>query len=112
MTVDQDMVYTGPGEDISLCCHVSGNPVAVVTWIKNNRQSAGDNERITTVNNKTQQHCLRIKNITEEYFGDYICEASNKVGTRRKNIVVVGNIIKIIRIIHFLSYQGHPELLL
>ena len=91
VSVIQDTVYTGPGEDISLCCNVSGNPVAVVSWIRNNRHLAGDDNRITIVNNKTQQHCLRKTNISEECFGEYICEASNKVGARRSNIVVVGN---------------------
>ena len=93
VSVIQDTVYTGPGEDISLCCNVSGNPVAVVSWMRNNRHIAGDENRITItiVNNKTQQHCVRIRNITEEKFGEYICEASNKVGARRSNIVVVGN---------------------
>ena len=91
VSVIQDTVYTGPGEDISLCCNVSGNPVAVVSWIRNNRHLAGDDNRITIVNNKIQQHCVRITNITEEYFGEYICEASDQVGARRKNIVVVGN---------------------
>ena len=76
----QDTVYTGPGEDISLCCNVSGNPIVVVTWIRNNRHIVGDYYRITIVNNKTQQ-----------YFGEYICEASNQMGARRRNIVVVGN---------------------
>jgi len=83
-------LYTGSGHDFAISCHVDGNPKAEVAWIRNNRHIIKNQQRLSTAE-RNGSYYLSVKNVTKQDFGEYICEAINKNGIRRKNIVVVGS---------------------
>ncbi|XP_050305276.1 follistatin-related protein 4-like isoform X2 [Anthonomus grandis grandis] len=74
-----------PGEDAEMFCHVSGEPMPNVTWLKNDQQipsvQFGDEDshsKFEIVGNGTS---LKIRKIEYADTGAYMCKAINSGGT-------------------------------
>ena len=98
---------------MTISCHVEANPKAEVVWIKHKRHLLKSDERIKTFKER-ESHYLSLKNVTKDDFGEYICEASNKIGISRASIVVVGNDYLIIlpykvMVTNYCILLGSPE---
>ena len=81
-------VYTGLGHQFILSCSVSGWPRPELTWSRHHR-TIRNTARLTT-RTRGDTHYLFVHNVTDTDFGEYVCSATNRLGTERQNIVVVG----------------------
>ena len=61
----------GVGQNLTLTCNASGDPLPEVTWSKE-----GQTLRVFNVTGPV----LHLVNVTREDFGSYKCTAKNKVG--------------------------------
>ncbi|XP_016971969.1 protein amalgam [Drosophila rhopaloa] len=64
-------------------CAVQGYPAPTVVWHRNGvqLQSGGEHEVANTASSsETTTSVLRIESVSEEDFGDYYCNATNKLG--------------------------------
>lgn len=79
--------------DILLECNVEAHPAPTVTWLRNNETLYnGDDFRIShlaSVDGLTSS-ALTIESIEADKYGDYYCQASNKMGTTQARINVFG----------------------
>lgn len=67
------------GETLSLSCHVRGSPPLKVQWMKDRREltsSAGT--KITFVDGTAS---LEMLSVSKTNAGDYLCKATNEVGS-------------------------------
>lgn len=85
---EKAIVRTGEGDRVELVCIIHSRPTAKVTWSK-------DNEPITLDSHLEEQdgghrHALKISQVTEDDFGEYVCTAVNQYGTVKKSIHMTG----------------------
>ena len=91
-------VYTGLGQQFILSCTVSAWPRASLVWSKQHRQ-VRDSPRLTT-RLRGDTHYLFVYNVTDADFGEYTCQARNRLGVTQQSILVVGerhNIARVVR---------------
>lgn len=67
------------GESLSLTAHVSGDPDPQVTWTKNGNLLSSS--EVVDLKYKNGIATLRINEVYPEDEGEYICKASNSLGT-------------------------------
>ena len=77
MTLRQCSSPVLEGDDVTLECNATGNPVPIIGWIM---ESTGE---VVTINNT-----LILSNIHRNDTGVYQCIAMNKVGNDTKNCTV------------------------
>uniref|UniRef100_F1KPK8 Hemicentin-2 n=1 Tax=Ascaris suum TaxID=6253 RepID=F1KPK8_ASCSU len=76
VVVHQNKMYTRPGDEVVVDCHLQGNPLTTkVQWTKNNVPLVID-ERVTVLTNNS----LRIKKLRLSDRASYKCRASNSHG--------------------------------
>uniref|UniRef100_A0A3B4THM0 Ig-like domain-containing protein n=1 Tax=Seriola dumerili TaxID=41447 RepID=A0A3B4THM0_SERDU len=67
------------GEKLSLKCHVSGSAPLTIQWMKDRRElKSSGNTKITFVGGMA---CLEISSVSKTDAGDYLCKASNAIGS-------------------------------
>lgn len=86
---EKAIIRTGEGDKVELVCIVHARPTADVTWSK-------DGEPITLDKHLEEQdgghrHSLRISQVTEDDFGEYVCTAANKYATEKASIHTTGS---------------------
>uniref|UniRef100_A0A3Q3K7M9 Ig-like domain-containing protein n=1 Tax=Monopterus albus TaxID=43700 RepID=A0A3Q3K7M9_MONAL len=75
----QEPVMVTEGEKLSLRSHVSGTPPLTIQWMKDRRElKSSANTRITFVGGTA---CLQIASVSKTDAGDYLCKASNAIGS-------------------------------
>ncbi|XP_043499765.1 protein amalgam-like [Polistes fuscatus] len=85
---ERDIVHTGDGVESEITCIVHAHPHANVTWYKNQKELS-KRGRISQKENKSR-YTLRIMRTTEQDFGDYTCQAKNKLGQASRTITLTG----------------------
>ncbi|XP_042207231.1 protein amalgam-like isoform X2 [Homarus americanus] len=85
---EKAIVRTGEGDKVELVCIVHSRPTAEVTWSKDGQTLTLDNH--LEEQNGGHRHSLRISQVTEEDFGEYVCTAANEHGTVRASIHMTG----------------------
>lgn len=86
---EKDMVRTDEGDTVELVCIVHARPVASVEWTKDGAPLAIDNH-IEEQQNGGHRNSIRISQISEADFGEYICTAENKFGVVESTISMSG----------------------
>lgn len=88
---EQEQYAQAVGYPVDLVCNVEGYPKAEILWLRDNyRVTDTIRYQISSLEtNEVVTSTLRIKNLTASDFGIYVCHASNKLSTDRKNIRVV-----------------------
>lgn len=76
-----------------LTCKATANPAPSVTWIRNDKAlgNTGDFEISTTGhNNDVTVSILKLNEVADHHFGDYICKASNPFGNDETTFELIG----------------------
>ena len=94
-------VYTGLGRALQLSCRVDARPIASVIWLRHNRPVTALPGLATTTSDQT--HTLHISSVSGADFGEFICQATNRVATASSNIVVVGRNTRPVRAVSLTS---------
>ena len=79
--------------DILLECTVEAHPAPTVTWMRNNETLYnGDDYKISHLASAdgVTSSALMIESMEPEKYGDYFCQASNKLGSTQSRINVYG----------------------
>ncbi|KFM73048.1 Hemicentin-2, partial [Stegodyphus mimosarum] len=98
---NQEFVVT-EGSDITLSCNVKGDPKPAILWYKDNIQLI-PNDEIYIENDGS----LKIKNVRSFQEGEYICSATNIVGTSDQSMKLIIKVPP--RIIHPVSSYNVTE---
>jgi hypothetical protein len=69
---------------LTLQCEVKGYPMPTVTWITKDNI----NSKYTEMMTRDGMHYLNIAKVQDSHEGKFICEAKNKLGTARKELVL------------------------
>ena len=88
--VDQPKITVQPqaktkteGDNLTLSCYTTGNPVPTISWTRNGSPvDTSDNGRISFSADKKQ---LTITNVSRTDSGEYRCVASNNLGNDTSN---------------------------
>lgn len=67
------------GESLSLSCNVTGDPEPQITWTKNRKPLSSS--EVVDLKYKNGVATLRISEVYPEDEGEYVCKATNSVGT-------------------------------
>lgn len=87
-----DVIYVGPGQDVSVECHFSANPDVDVVWYHNETEINFDlRENIRNVREKNDEkeydkRILMIRLISPNDFGIYSCIGENKIGRASEEV--------------------------
>lgn len=86
------------GRETILDCDVIASPHGLTIWTKNGAQISGDtrNYHIRVYEEKDIHKVtlsLTILNVAERDFGEYTCQASNKLGSDSETMVLYGKYI-------------------
>lgn len=84
-------VTVSEGEKLSLKCQISGSTPITIQWLKDRRElKSSGNTKITFVGGKAS---LEISSVAKTDAGDYLCKASNAVGSDfcKAKVTVKGN---------------------
>ena len=80
--------YVGVWETTTLTCEVTSDPMhSSVQWLKNFQIIATDNH--TYIGGTLASPSLRINDVRYEDEGNYICTATNSVGTGRSSAIML-----------------------
>ncbi len=88
VTLHPGPIYVKEGADVTLpVCHVTGYPQPGVTWSR----PLGKLPQASAYSNHGNRSTLEVRNVQSDDSGEYICTASNLLGTvaRRTFLVVV-----------------------
>ena len=96
-------VYTGLGQQFILSCEVLAWPRASLLWTRQNRV-VRDSPRLAT-RVRGDSHYLFVYNVTETDFGEYVCQARNRLGVSAQSIVVVGETPSILPLISNIAFR-------
>ncbi|XP_018021352.1 protein amalgam-like [Hyalella azteca] len=84
----QAMVHGGEGDSAELVCIVLGFPAPRVSWSHNGQIPSSDKYQMTT--DGERRYSLTVRNVSEQDFGEYRCNASNSLGTNSSSIRLTG----------------------
>ena len=76
ITTHPQNVTTKEGDNVTLSCDTTGNPVPTISWTKDG--SAISNNSMISLSDDNKQ--LTITNVNRTNSGEYQCVASNRVG--------------------------------
>ncbi|RUS79419.1 hypothetical protein EGW08_012832, partial [Elysia chlorotica] len=81
-----------PGTDVTLWCNAAGAPHVDITWTRNNTQVRGNGkfEVNTTQTGAQYESRLKIKAVTSDDYGAYVCTATNSKGSDSHSITLAG----------------------
>lgn len=83
ITARPQVKTTTEGDNVTLSCNTTGNPVPTISWtINGSPVDTGDNPRISFSGRKQQ---LIITNVSRTDSGEYRCMASNSLGNDTSN---------------------------
>ncbi|CAD6189828.1 unnamed protein product [Caenorhabditis auriculariae] len=83
-TTNMDDRQVNEGENVKYTANVEGYPEPSVAWTLNG-QPAAQHPNIT-VTDTEGEHTIEIKQITPEQAGELSCEATNAVGTKKRDV--------------------------
>jgi len=99
--VQSEMVYAESGWNMTLSCHITGNPVPSMRWVLNGRVIHGNTTRLNHPGHQyhvsdialgpggiERNFSLGIDNVQWDDQGDYNCVAINQGGMAEKNITL------------------------
>ncbi|OTF75097.1 hypothetical protein BLA29_009713 [Euroglyphus maynei] len=75
--------------DVNLQCSVESYPAPTIRWLKDGveiQDSSHYQMSIFTTSHDYTDSVLRIKNIQQKHYGQYICHATNKLGSSQQII--------------------------
>ena len=74
-------ITTREGQNVTLYCNATGNPVPTISWYKNGYPI---NNSFSTIFSPSHEQ-LTIRKVNRIDSGDYTCRAKNRVGTDTSN---------------------------
>jgi len=99
--VQSERVYAESGWNVTLSCHITGNPVPSMRWVLNGRVLHGNSTRVSKPGHQYQvqdvalgpggierNFSLVINSVEWDDQGDYNCVAINQGGMAEKNITL------------------------
>ena len=95
MSVENAVVYSGPGNDVSIECTFDASPAVDVIWSHNNSDiDFGMRENIRTTvrggEHGKEVHILEITNMRGSDLGMYRCDGQNNYGTDYTDVELSG----------------------
>ena len=90
ITTHPQSVTTKEGDNVTLSCYATGNPVPAISWIKDGFPIS-NNSRISLSQDNNQ---LTMTNVKRTDSGEYQCVASNRVGKDTSNASTVNILCK------------------
>lgn len=85
---EKAIIRSGEGDTVELVCIVHARPSPTVNWTLNGMPV--DLDAHAEEKDGGHRHSLRISQVTEEDFGDYVCTAHNDLGTVTGSIHMTG----------------------
>lgn len=73
-----------------ILCIVHADPQAHVTWQRGDGRNIKPDQHFITKSHGRLHHSLRIRKVNKEDFGNYVCMATNSIGTVSETIEVSG----------------------
>ena len=101
----QEIIRTGDGDRVELVCLVHAFPDAMVEWYHGSPQVPVTADSFAAVVTDGHRHLLTLEGVSEEDFGDYVCNASNSIGSTAKTIHVTGKKRRVISYLQPKSYS-------
>ncbi|XP_059095188.1 lachesin-like isoform X2 [Tigriopus californicus] len=88
--IDQDetFIHTGEGYETEIVCVIHSSPRAEVSWLKDGFPI--DSSATNEITHRGNRHTLLLRDVKEESFGDYTCQAKNLHGEAEKTTRVSG----------------------
>eukprot|EP00094_Tigriopus_californicus_P013085 TCALIF_12654-PA protein Name:"Similar to Ama Protein amalgam (Drosophila melanogaster)" AED:0.21 eAED:0.21 QI:0/0/0/0.42/0.5/0.57/7/0/498 len=82
--IDQDetFIHTGEGYETEIVCVIHSSPRAEVSWLKDGFPI--DSSATNEITHRGNRHTLLLRDVKEESFGDYTCQAKNLHGEAEK----------------------------
>ena len=82
VTTHRHHINTEIGGNAELYCDYKGNPIATISWIKNNEPIKYSEKFMITyaIENHFNRSTLTVKDIAMEDLGEYLCRAENSIG--------------------------------
>lgn len=79
------------GEKLSLQCHICGSEPLKIQWMKDRKELTSAGSTVITFSDGTA--CLDISTTSRHDAGDYLCKATNQVGSEfcKAKVTVKGN---------------------
>ena len=97
ITVHPNGVTIREGQNMTLSCNATGNPVPIISWTRNGSPvNTSDHSRISFSDEEKQ---LTITNVSRTDRGEYRCVATNRVGNATSNVASVDVHCKYIHLI-------------
>ncbi|KAG5679680.1 hypothetical protein PVAND_009234 [Polypedilum vanderplanki] len=90
ITVEQQIVYSGEGQQAELSCIVHGETTPTVSWLRDTVPIDHQNEHYI-MDGRGTRYTLVIKRVRSQDFGNYSCVADNQLGKNKKNIRLSGD---------------------
>ncbi|KAK7072687.1 hypothetical protein SK128_027831, partial [Halocaridina rubra] len=84
-----DIVRTDDGDTVELVCIVHARPTPRIDWTRNGATVTIDNH-VEKQQNGGHRNSIRISQITDTDFGEYVCTAENKFGVVESSISLTG----------------------
>lgn len=76
-----------------LTCKATASPAAAVSWIRNDKVlSNNEHYEISTTgtNNDVTVSVLKVNEVADHHYGEYICKAENKFGVDQTRLELIG----------------------
>ncbi|KAF7494989.1 Lachesin [Sarcoptes scabiei] len=90
--VDRTKYEQAIGYDVNLQCHVESFPAPNIIWLKDGieiRDSSNYQISVFSTSHDYTDSVLRIKQINQKHFGQYVCMATNKLATNKRVIDLI-----------------------
>ena len=81
ITTHPQNVTTTEGDNVTLSCDATGNPVPTISWTKDESPLSNN----SSINFSPDNKKLNITNVKRADSGEYQCVASNRVGNETSN---------------------------
>ncbi|KAH0550346.1 lachesin isoform X1 [Cotesia glomerata] len=84
--------------DADLKCHVEGYPSPAITWLQNGVELSSNQHYIISQFATADEYTdatLRIVTVEKRQYGEYVCRANNKLGTREAKLELYETIIPV-----------------
>lgn len=88
ITLLQELIHKGEGDEAALTCIVHGRPSPEISWSKGGEPLTLDSH--VSFGHILHRHTLTISTVTEGDFGDYGCTATNSLGAVTKTLRLTG----------------------
>ena len=103
ITVHPNGVTIREGQNVTLSCNASGNPVPTISWTRNGSPvKTSDHSRISF---SDEEKLLTITNVSRTDRGEYRCVAINRVGNATSNVATVDVHCKYIHLIVWFNIE-------